>query len=50
MLKTEITLSIILGHLIMTKYASQNSTKGHLCHLSNKFVDKIIKILDYSLY
>ncbi len=30
MLKTELTLSIILGHLIVTKYASQNSTKGHL--------------------
>ncbi len=50
MLKTELTLSIILEHLIVTKYASQNSTKGHLCNLSNKFIDKIIKILEYSLY
>ncbi len=50
MLKTELILSIILGHLIVTKYASQNSTKRHLCHLSNKFIDKIIKILEYSLY
>ncbi len=32
----------------MTKYTSQNSKKGHLCHLSNKFVDKTIKILEYS--
>ncbi len=39
-----------LRYLIVTKYASQNSTKGHLCHLYNKFVDKIIKILEYSLY
>ncbi len=50
MLKTEQTLSIILGHLIVTKYASQNSTEGHLCHLSDKFVDKIIKLLEYALY
>ncbi len=50
MLKTEPTLSIILEHLIVTKYASQNSTNGYLCHLSNKFVDKIIKTLEYYLY
>ncbi len=49
MLKTELILSIILGYLTVTKYASQNNTKGHLCHLSNKFVNKIIKILEYSL-
>ncbi len=50
MLKTELTLSMILGHLIVTKHISQNSTEGYLCHLSNKFVDKIIKILEYSLH
>ncbi len=50
MLKTELTLSIILGHLIVTKYASLNNTKGYLCHLSNKFVDRIIKISEYSSY
>ncbi len=50
MLKTELTLSIILGHLIVTKYSSQSSTKIHVCHLSNKFVDKIIKMIEYSLY
>ncbi len=41
MLKTELTLSIILGHLIVTKYALQNSTEGHLCHLSKKLVHKM---------
>ncbi len=43
MLKVELTLSIILGRLIVTIYASQNSTKGHLCHLSKKLVDKLLK-------
>ncbi len=38
-----------LKRLIVTKYASQNSTKGHLCHLSNTFKDKMIIILEYSL-
>ncbi len=37
-------------HLIVTKYASQNNTKAHLCHLSDKFVDKTIKILESSSY
>ncbi len=50
MLKTEVTSLFILGHLIVTKYASHHSTKEHLCHLSNKFVVKIIKILEYCLY
>ncbi len=50
MLKIELTLSIILGHLIVTKHASQTSTKGHLCHLHNKFIDKIIKILQFFIW
>ncbi len=47
MLKTERTLSIILGYLIETKHTSQNSTRGHLYNLSNKLVKKILKFSNF---